>query len=622
MKRHRTILRRLGLLAATATTICASALAPQSAHATNPIFIDPTTCGTPNGTAYLGDTLGSPWYVWFEIGQASWNNAQAGIGTSSAGTGYTWYTAYWDHDDGGNKVVKADIGATKFTSTGSWYVICQANESSGETYTSESGCGWGNPITYPPANLTSSYFTVNALVAPSGQTATAASSSEIDLTWTQGVSGSSTKNTVILRSTGSAPNTDPTQGTAYSQGATIGNATVVYPTSNGTSFRDTTVSAGTKYYYKFYAENYSYYSAGVTANACTTPSITGQPASTNVCQGSTASFTVAATAASPTCQWQYNSGSTWASVTDGTGQTSSTYTTPTLSDTSRSGYKYRCQVTDACGTVLTSDGNATLTVNATSVGGTAAPAASPVCTGSAPTINLSGNTGNVTKWQSSPDQSTWTDIANTTTTLNNAPAITATTYYRAVVTSGVCSSANSSAATVTVNAVPGAPSPNVSYNLVLPFSLKISISDLLTNWTGSSLSVQSAGPNSTDSGTVTKDSTYIYYLPPAGSPTSPDTIPYTVSGADGCTTVAYINVVFVSAAGGQAQAITVVGGTATVNFAGIPGYPYIVQRAEDVSFTVNLTTVLTTNAPDDGVFTCVDTSPPGSQAYYRLMYNP
>jgi hypothetical protein len=190
-----------------------------------------------------------------------------------------------------------------------------------------------------------------------------------------------------------------------------------------------------------------------------------------------------------------------------------------------------------------------------------------------------------------------------------------------VTSSAGCASAGGQSTSVTVNALPVAPSSDVSYNVALPFSLKIKISDLLTNWTGTSLSVQSV-VNSADGGTVTKDSTYIFYTPPTNSsPTSPDTIPYTVSGANGCTTAASIDVVFVGQPGGVAQQITVVGGVATINFAGIPGYPYIVQRAEDVSFTVNLTTVLTTNAPADGLFTCEDGTSL-SQAYYRLKYNP
>jgi hypothetical protein len=50
-----------------------------------------------------------------------------------------------------------------------------------------------------------------------------------------------------------------------------------------------------------------------------------------------------------------------------------------------------------------------------------------------------------------------------------------------------------------------------------------------------------------------------------------------------------------------------------------PGGAYVVQRATDALFTTGLTTVLTTNAPVDGVFHCVDSNPPGSAAFYRLL---
>ena len=59
-----------------------------------------------------------------------------------------------------------------------------------------------------------------------------------------------------------------------------------------------------------------------------------------------------------------------------------------------------------------------------------------------------------------------------------------------------------------------------------------------------------------------------------------------------------------------------------MRFAGIPGHPYVVERAEDLGFTLNLTNVLTTNVPSDGLFGFVDNSPLGPQAYYRLKYNP
>jgi hypothetical protein len=73
---------------------------------------------------------------------------------------------------------------------------------------------------------------------------------------------------------------------------------------------------------------------------------------------------------------------------------------------------------------------------------------------------LSGHTGTITRWESSLDNfaTAGTSIANTTTTLT-ATNLTATTTYRAVVTSGSCAAANSATAIVTV-------SPVVNYGTV------------------------------------------------------------------------------------------------------------------------------------------------------------
>ncbi len=235
-----------------------------AAQASNPIWINPLICGTPIATYSLGDSLSSPWYVNFEIGQASWNYAQVGYGTAANGTGYNWGVANWYEDgEGSNKRVRRDIGGLRFTATGSWYLICQANESGGNTYTSGSACGWLNDVTYPPVSM--AYFTVSALNDPSSQSATAASSSQINLGWSKDAQG---HNVMVVRKPSSASWTEPTQGAAYSAGASIGSGTVVYNGSD-TSYNNTGLSAGTAYDYKFYSENNSYYSAGVTANATT-----------------------------------------------------------------------------------------------------------------------------------------------------------------------------------------------------------------------------------------------------------------------------------------------------------------------------------------------------------------
>ena len=99
-----------------------------------------------------------------------------------------------------------------------------------------------------------------------------------------------------------------------------------------------------------------------------------------------------------------------------------------------------------------------------------------------------------------------------------------------------------------------------------------------------------------------------------------DSFTYTVSNGSGTATgTITVNVVPVA---GQALGFTLADGKPTMNVAGVPGYSYAVERATDFNFTVNLTTVLTTNAPTNGLFSFVDNSPPPSQAYYRLKYNP
>ena len=87
--------------------------------------------------------------------------------------------------------------------------------------------------------------------------------------------------------------------------------------------------------------------------------ITKQPANVTAAVGETAKFTVTATGAGLTYQWQYNSGSGWKN----SGSTGAT--TAELSiygRTTYNGWKYRCIITDANG-VETPSGEATLTVH-------------------------------------------------------------------------------------------------------------------------------------------------------------------------------------------------------------------------------------------------------------------
>jgi hypothetical protein len=99
-----------------------------------------------------------------------------------------------------------------------------------------------------------------------------------------------------------------------------------------------------------------------------------------------------------------------------------------------------------------------------------------------------------------------------------------------------------------------------------------------------------------------------------------DQINYTIS--DGLSTTAgVINItVSTSQSVGGGVAVALVGNSATVTFAGIPGSQYEIQRATNV--LAAWVTLYTTNAPSNGVFQYTDNfldlggqAPP--EAYYR-----
>ena len=109
--------------------------------------------------------------------------------------------------------------------------------------------------------------------------------------------------------------------------------------------------------------------------------------------------------------------------------------------------KYRVFVKNGLCPGIYSD-TATVTVDPQAVGGSVLSSAI-ACSGSnRDTLQLTGHSGNILKWQYN-NGSGWTDISNTTDTLiyDN---LTATTSYRAIITSGVCPNDTSDIATITV----------------------------------------------------------------------------------------------------------------------------------------------------------------------------
>ena len=108
----------------------------------------------------------------------------------------------------------------------------------------------------------------------------------------------------------------------------------------------------------------------------------------------------------------------------------------------------------------------TVTITPITVGGVLS-GTTIVCTGiNSGALTLSGEIGNISRWESSTDAgTTWTTILpNNTTALQTYTNLIDTTWYRVIVTSGSCGSATSSIGIITVDppSVGGAVTPNYS----------------------------------------------------------------------------------------------------------------------------------------------------------------
>jgi len=65
--------------------------------------------------------------------------------------------------------------------------------------------------------------------------------------------------------------------------------------------------------------------------------------------------------------------------------------------------------------------------------------------------------------------------------------------------------------------------------------------------------------------------------------------------------------------------VTLVGGAAQVSFAGVSGLRYQAERSINLT---NWTVLVTTTMPFGGVYTNLDSKPPGPAAYYRAAWVP
>jgi gliding motility-associated-like protein len=115
---------------------------------------------------------------------------------------------------------------------------------------------------------------------------------------------------------------------------------------------------------------------------------------------------------------------------------------------------FRAQVQSSCGSAAyTSAYPITVNSGTPPVGGSVNNVSALCGASVSGTLTLSGNTGSVTKWQSSTDGVVWSDLSANTTTTQAYSSITSQRYYRALITSGSCGTAYSNGGQITFNPV-------------------------------------------------------------------------------------------------------------------------------------------------------------------------
>ena len=208
----------------------------------------------------------------------------------------------------------------------------------------------------------------------------------------------------------------PAAGSFTAVGSTLDSATVTYQwqkseNGDGVTYQDiggantTTYTTGSTTYDDSYGD---YYRCKLNATGASevissaarlfvqrTINITSQPTNTTGAVGGTSSFGVAATtsdndAGDITFQWQVSitSGASWSNVSEGTGGTTATYTTPTLT-TAYDEYQYRC-VLSCAGATSTPSNAATLQVETVTVVVSSQPSDSTVNEGQTATFTTLG----------------------------------------------------------------------------------------------------------------------------------------------------------------------------------------------------------------------------------------
>lgn len=208
------------------------------------------------GTIYLGDTnLTFAGDAWGNLG-GQWGGVTIYIHTGSdVHNGKPGTAITYNSSDG-----KTNTSA-QFTSTGTWYWGMRVQYNTGATVVGwycRNSSGWHNAWGTPSSDLS---LTVNPLTNATGATATMNTTyytNQIDLTWYKPY-----WDVMVTRTPVGSTITDPTGGTRYNAGDTIGTATKVLYRGALTSTNITDCQSESNYYFKLYSENWNYYSPGV-----------------------------------------------------------------------------------------------------------------------------------------------------------------------------------------------------------------------------------------------------------------------------------------------------------------------------------------------------------------------
>ena len=192
-------------------------------------------------------------------------------------------------------------------------------------------------------------------------------------------------------------------------------------------------------------------------NVNAAPSISSQPTGTTLCAGANASFSVSATGAGLSYQWELSTNGCsgpWASIPSATSQT---YTVNGIT-AGQNNYGYRCVVSGSCAPAATS--NCALLNVVTAVTVSTQPVDQVACEGANASYVVAGSgAGILYQWQISTDGgATWNNIGGANSATYVATAVTAGmngNRYRCLLSNATCTTPGiSNAGLLTVNRLP------------------------------------------------------------------------------------------------------------------------------------------------------------------------